>query len=114
MANERPDWLVRLINSVEAYKAQHGSSFRSISKASGLGDNFLSQLNAKDWKEPQFGSVVAICRTINVSITYIVTGAEMSPKQELLLQHLSRLSEEQQQSVLTFLESFQPSGGRIQ
>jgi hypothetical protein len=115
MSNERPDWLVRLINSVEAYIAQHpGASLRNISKASGLGDNFLSQLKADDWKEPKFGNVVAVCRTLNVSITYVVTGAEMTQNQERVLQHLSQLSEEQQRSFLTLLESFQPAGERIQ
>jgi transcriptional regulator with XRE-family HTH domain len=114
MANDRPEWLVRLINAVEAYIQRHGSSLRSISKASGLGDNFLSQLRADGWKEPQFSSVVAICKTINVSIIYIVTGAQMTPEEELFLQRLKRLSVDQQKSILTLLESFPPADERIQ
>lgn len=114
MANERPDWLVRLISAVDAYIAQHGSSLSSVSKAAGLHRNFLTQLKADDWSEPQFGNVVALCRAINVSITYVVTGAELSQNGEVFVSHLARLSEDQQRSVLALLESFPPSGGRTQ
>jgi hypothetical protein len=115
MVREKPDWLVRLISIVEAHIAQHPeASLRKLSKASGLGDNFLSQLKSEKWKEPQFSSVVAICDTLNLSIIYLVTGAEMTQNQERVLQHLARLSEEQQKAYLALLESLQPSGGRIQ
>jgi lambda repressor-like predicted transcriptional regulator len=114
MGKERPDWLVRLIDAAEAYIARHGSSLSSVSVKAGLHRNFLTQLMADDWREPQFGNVVKICRSIGVSITYIVTGAEMTQEQEVLLSHLARISPEQQRSVLALLESFPPSNAHIQ
>lgn len=113
MGNEKPDWLVRLISATEAYIARHGSSLRAVSKAAGLHANFLTQLRAdEDWREPLFGNVVALCRAINVSITYVVTGAEMTQDEEMILSQLARLSEDQQRSVLALLESFLPDAGR--
>jgi hypothetical protein len=115
MGNEKPDWLVRLISAAEAYIAQHGSSLRAVSKAAGLNGNFLTQLKAdEDWREPLFGNVVMLCRAINVSITYIVTGAEMTQGAEVFLSQLARLSEDQQKSVLALLESFLPDAGHTQ
>jgi hypothetical protein len=87
---------------------------RSVSMAAGLHDNFITQLRAKNWREPMFGNVVALCRAIDVSITYVVTGAEMTQSAEMFLSQLARLSEDQQRSVLALLESFPPGDERIQ
>lgn len=109
MRKRRPDWLERLVSEIHKHKDQTGKSYREMSMAAGLGPNFVTQLLANDWKEPLFGNVVRLCDELHVSITYIVTGAEMTRTHETVLSRMSALPEHQQQAFLAFLHTLSPS-----
>lgn len=99
-------WLNRLVAEIEKRHADGtGVSLRKISTEAGLGPNFVSQLMADNWKEPSFGRVVKLCDYMDISVTYIVTGAEMSHMQEQMLSQLAAMPEHQQRSVVGLLRT---------
>lgn len=102
---DKPKWLYRLLG--EIYLSPR--SLRETSNLAGFGVNYLSQLSSENFKEPSFSRVVVLCDVLDVSITYIVTGAEMTRLFEELAQCLSPLPQEQQESFLALLRTLSPS-----
>ena len=80
-----------------------GRSLRAISKASGLAETALwEMLNTE--KEPGIGKLLAICEELKVSTSYILEGIERSPETERLMKAFARMSKDQQEAFLDFLE----------
>lgn len=102
---QKPKWLYRLLG--EIYLSPR--SLRETSNLAGFGVNYLSQLSSENFKEPSFSRVVVLCDVLDVSITYIVTGAEMTHIFEELARHLAPLPREQQESFLALLRTLSPS-----
>lgn len=98
------DWKQRLEAAVEA----SGKSRRAISLAAGMGPGYVHSL-LREGKEPTITSLIAICREIGVSATYIITGQEMSVKGEKFLALLGQASPTQQEAVLEILRGFASS-----
>lgn len=107
---KRPAWLTRLIGEIERSKR----SMRSISLDAGLGENYIQQMIGVEGKDPGFDSVAKICDTLNISITYLVTGAQMSHFEEEVLFLLASLDDRSKNSLLVFLRSLVPTGGPSQ
>ena len=80
-------WRDRLMKSIEA----DGRSPRAISLAAKLGPNYLTQMIERG-TAPSTPALVSLCDVLGISLTYVFTGANMSPDQEELL----RLSAEMQ------------------
>ena len=73
-------WRQRLIEAIE----KDERTPRAISLAAGLGPNYLNQMIERG-TAPSIPAFVSLCGTLGVSLTYIFTGADMSPGQEELL-----------------------------
>lgn len=80
-------WRDRLMKSIEA----DGRSPRAISLAAKLGPNYLTQMIERG-TAPSTPALVSLCDVLGISLTYVFTGATMTPDQEELL----RLSAEMQ------------------
>lgn len=61
-----------------------GDSMREVSLNSGCGPGYLHSILSGE-KEPRVRSLAAVCRTLNVSLSYILVGVEMSAETERLL-----------------------------
>jgi transcriptional regulator with XRE-family HTH domain len=114
MPRERPAWLVRLVDEIKRRKATDGDAYRQIAMSTGLGVNYVSQLTQENWREPSFGRVVKLCRALNLSITYLVTGADMTAQEEQILAHLRRLDDQQRTYLEGLLESLLRDRGPTQ
>jgi hypothetical protein len=75
------------MQSIEA----DGRSPRAISLAAKLGPNYLTQMIERG-TAPSTPALVSLCDVLGISLTYVFTGANMTPDQEELL----RLSAEMQ------------------
>lgn len=97
MAREKPAWLVRLIDEIDKRKV----SYRQISISAGLGPNFISQMaDEEKWKEPLLSKVTKICATLDIDLTYIVTGVHMTQREEEILRLLAKLDDQRQEHLL--------------
>ncbi len=72
-------WRERILSAVES----DPRSGQTISRAAGLGPNFISDLKNAD-KDPRLGSVVKLCAELKISLSYVLLGAEMTPEDEEL------------------------------
>jgi transcriptional regulator with XRE-family HTH domain len=88
-------WRERLIEAIEA----DGRSPRAISLAANLGPNYLAQMIERG-TAPSTPALVSLCEVLNVSLTYIFTGAAMSPDQEELLRLSAELPEKQKDLLI--------------
>ena len=75
MANEL--WRIRLKAAFEA----DGRSMNAVSLAAKCAPNYMQGILAGD-KEPGLVRFMRLCRAMNVSPTYILTGSEVSPDTE--------------------------------
>jgi transcriptional regulator with XRE-family HTH domain len=89
-------WLERLELAVK----NDGRAPRTISKAAGLGPNYVGELFNKG-KVPSVEKLLKLCAELHVSATYILTGSEVSPESEEMLSILGALGAEQQSTLLT-------------
>lgn len=96
MVNE--EWFQRLIAVIDADERKDNA----ISKAAGLGRNFVSQMR-NDGKAPGVSALVKLCDVLGVTTTYILDGIEIDPGQRELLMMLDRLSDNQKQALLDFV-----------
>lgn len=88
-------WRQRLIAAIEA----DGRTLRAISLAAKLGPNFLNQMLERG-TSPSIPALVSLCGTLNVSLTYIFTGADMTPEQEELLRLSAELPNQQKELLI--------------
>lgn len=97
-------WRVRLIDAIK----RDQRSARQISLEAGLGPNFVGDLT-REGKDPSAENLVKLTATLGVSLTYIFTGADMTPEAEEMLQLAAGLPKEKQELVLDLLRGLQPS-----
>ena len=83
-------WRQRLIAAIE----KDVRTPRAISIAAGLGPNYLSQMVERG-TSPSIPALVSLCGVLNLSLTYIFTGADMTPEQEELLRLSAELPDQQ-------------------
>lgn len=92
------DWKERLQVAIE----RDSRSKREISTAAGLGYNYISQVLA-DSKTPTVDNFVKLCRVLGVSPLYILTGAEMTPDLEAMIEAWSQLPLRRQKAYLLLM-----------
>jgi transcriptional regulator with XRE-family HTH domain len=95
------EWRQRLISAIEA----DPRTPRAISMAAGLGPNFLNQMMARG-TSPSTSAVVALSQALGISLTYLFTGAEMTPEDEELLRLSGNLPEDRRQLLLAMARSW--------
>ena len=95
----RPEWVVRLVVAI----AEHPLKRRPLSVKAGLGPNYLREWIETKWAGAGFDVIVRICKAADVSITYVVTGAKMTPYEEEVLAVLAKMREGQKRHFLEFV-----------
>jgi transcriptional regulator with XRE-family HTH domain len=95
-----PPWRQRLIAAIKA----DGRSPNRLSLDSGMSRNHVGQF-LNDEKGPKIDTLLRICRTLNVSPTFILLGFDIDPASEQILELLSRATPEQRQTLLAFLRA---------
>ena len=91
---KQAEWFGRLVKVVE----DSDMSYRDISLKSGLSTNYVQQM-VKNKTNPTIPKLIAITQTLNVSLIYILLGADGSAQKELLVSEISRLTPEDQEAI---------------
>lgn len=76
----REDWKIRLENAA----AGTGRSLRDISLSAGLAHGYLQSILKTD-RDPTIENLIAVCKEINVSLSYIMFGFAISAETEEIL-----------------------------
>jgi hypothetical protein len=77
---------------------------RSVSLNAGLAHGYVHSI-VKDQKDPTISNLVAVCREVDVSLSQILYGVEMTPEVEQLLYLLADADREDQAALLTLLRN---------
>lgn len=93
-------WRERL----EAEIIAQGRSLRSVSEKAGLGANYVYSI-LREGKEPSIERLLEICNVLDVSMSKILKGIEITPAEEEYLELLQSAPEELRQNVLGILRS---------
>lgn len=96
MANE--DWKSRLLATIKEKK----TSQRHVSLAAGLGPGYVNSWFNKEQKEPTVENLLKVCEVLNVSVSYILFGVQMSAETEQIL-HLLEKNPDTRDAVLKIL-----------
>lgn len=94
------DWKDRLGAAVE----KSGKSMRAISLAAGMGPGYIHALLGEG-KEPTLSSLLAICRELDISLSYLVYGQDFSRVDEEFLHLLSTATDAEKEAILNLLRS---------
>lgn len=99
-------WQRRLLAVIEAYQAKTGVSDRHLSLQAKLGENYVNQFK-HDPKKTRADTVVKLCDALNVSVTYIFTGADITPLDEEVIRLFASLPEDGKVHYLGILRGLQ-------
>jgi transcriptional regulator with XRE-family HTH domain len=102
MANE--DWRIRLEQALK----DSGRSGNAVSVEAGCAPNYLHGVLSKN-KEPTLDRFLRICRALNVSPTYVLTGSRISPGTEAVVTALESYPEKRA-AILALIGKGQPTG----
>lgn len=94
------DWRARLSEKID----QSGESYRSLSAKCGFGPNFVSEFMAGG-KAPSADRVVKLADVLNVSLSYVFTGVEMSRDDERFLRAVAEMSDDEKRHLMALLEA---------
>ncbi len=97
--NEAP-WFRRLLTAIE----QSGMSYRAISLKAGISHTYVAQL-VTEHKMPSVEKMLEICEALDVSPIRILTGADVDPEALEMVKIFSRLTVDQQNSILSLMQS---------
>ena len=78
------NWKTRLLVAIEA----DGRSRASICAAAGLSRNYIGSIYT-DGKEPTVPKMLLLCKALNVSPAYIISGIDASPETARLMEALT-------------------------
>lgn len=92
------DWRARLRQALE----NSGRSMRAVSLAAKRGPGYLFSI-LDEGKDPTVDNLVAICEVLNVSVTKILLGTDVSPEDEKILSQLG--NPERRRKLLEFLQT---------
>lgn len=93
-------WRKRIRTAIE----DSGKSYREVSVAAGLGVNFVSEMLSSG-KDPGASKLSKLCTTLGLSLTYVLTGVEMSAEDEEFLQLVSDLPDQERAHLLGMLRA---------
>ncbi len=94
------NWKKRLVEAIDA----DSRSDRAISKAAGLGVNFVNELKNTD-KDPSVNKVLRLAKELNLSVAQVFLGYELTSDDEYLLSVLRTIPNEQKAALLTALQA---------
>ncbi|MEN3145726.1 helix-turn-helix transcriptional regulator [Neorhizobium sp. IRAMC:178] len=94
----KDDWKSRLLATIE----ERGTSQRRVSLDAGLGPGYVNSWFNKEQKEPTVENLLKVCAVLNVSVSYILFGVQMSAETEEIL-HLLEKNPETRDAVLKIL-----------
>ena len=94
------DWRSRLLTAVDA----DPRSDRAISVEAGLGVNFVNELRNGS-KVARVDKVLAVAKTLNVSLGYIFSGFDLTSQDEADLALFLSLTPENRQAILSLARS---------
>jgi len=106
-----PDWFVRLSGEIERRVMLDDKiySYRNISLGAGLGPNYVEQLlKSQGRKNPQISEFTKLCEYLNLSLVYVLTGVEMSHRDEEFNSIWARLDPDAQEHVMNVLRRISP------
>lgn len=93
-------WRDRIIKAIDA----DPRSDRAISLATGLGENFVNQLRNTD-KEPRLDHVLKVIDALDVSVSEIILGVELTREDEDFVRLVKSLTDDERAIYLTALKS---------
>lgn len=96
-------WRNRLIDAINA----DGRSDRAISLAAGLGPNFVNELRNQT-KEPGVEKIMKLADELNVSLTYLFMGSDVTAEDEAFLRLYRQYSDEERAGLLAILKKRNP------
>lgn len=88
-------WRERLSEAID----ESGRSPRSISLGAGLSDSYIAQIFNKG-VEPTVAKLEAICNELDISLTWVMTGVEITPEVERLMSAWATLSADARDSLV--------------
>lgn len=89
------NWRTRLIEAVD----KDERSDRAISRAAGLGPNFVNELRRSE-KSPSVDNVIALIRQLGLSEAYVFSGFELSGADAELMRVFLALSPSNREALL--------------
>ena len=99
-----PKWQDRLLSAIEA----DGRSWRAISLAAGLGPHYISQMRQRG-TNPTLDAADKLCRVLDISLVYILTGLELDPEGEEFLRLAASRSSSDRRHLIELLRRLPPS-----
>lgn len=100
---ETGEWRPRLADAL----ARSGKTKRGVSLAAKLGAGYLHSILVEG-KDPTIDNLIAVCREIGVSLTYVLYGVEITPATEAILRELEALSPARREGLLRLLNDDAP------
>lgn len=99
------DWRGRLEAVIEA----KGMSLRSLALATGKSPGYIHSILHDSpkgpAKDPSFSTLIEIAKALNVSLSYLAYGIEMTGDEEALLVTFGRMTPRQRQALLRMAET---------
>lgn len=96
---ENADWRARLRDAMD----RRGMSAREVSLAAGKGQGYVHSI-LKEGKDPTVDNLVAVCKVLDVTLSEIIYGIEMSPETAEILSLLEG-SPETREGLLKILRN---------
>jgi len=94
------NWKTRLLQAIDS----DGRSDRAISTAANLGVNFVNELR-NTAKEPSVEKILRLAAELNLSVTYLFLGRDLSRDDEDLLLVLQSLPASAKEGLLAALRA---------
>lgn len=102
-------WRERLLAAIDDAVENRGLKKTKLGPKAGLGRNWENDFRNKG-KDPSLPNLAAVCKALNVSLSYVVFGYDITPEEELVLALYRRFPPSRRESLQSFLQAFQPDG----
>lgn len=79
-------------------------SMRAASLAAGMGPGYVHSI-IKEGKDPGVESLLKVCDTLGITLSWLLYGFDIDPTSEKILQIVQGSDERQKAAVLTILEN---------
>jgi transcriptional regulator with XRE-family HTH domain len=103
MGMDNCDWEQRLRKAIAERWTDKGRSLTDLGRAIGMGQNYVSQMLAG--KAPKAQAVINIAKELEISLTWLFLGVEMTVEDEQLLLLASKIDTAQKRKLLDLLTS---------